>query len=248
MAEVKYPLYNADPATTYSLCADVAARLDIGLVPTTSSRPTLSQVKAWLNLAQVDIVNKAVDAAVSTLWKELVLADTDMTHLADTYSNMAGVYYGGLSYFVRPIDAELWRAASDSDPTLSRSRIYPVFLLAKDISANVLKSSLYSASVTRPIGWIQENRIYVAINTSETLWTGDKIVLRYIQEPALLSSDGAYTTLPRVFQDFMIQFAVIQAKIQDGRIEEASILQDKYEKGIQAINQMALTGDYGIGK
>jgi len=242
LADVKYVLYNITPSTTWSLCADVAARLDIGDVPSTSTTPTLLQVKAWLNLAQLDILHKTINDAIPTLWAKQEIAGGTLS-LDET--NITGIWKATLATdFVRPIEVQYWRASADAG-TLSRDRVYGVVILSKEMALAILSNALYAPTVTRPVGWFWNNEIYIAMASDTVKYTNDKLIVNYIKEPDLLADDD-YTELPHVFQEYMIQFAIIRAKQQDGKIEELPALTAAYEQGIQLINMQAAQSYYGI--
>lgn len=73
-----------------------------------------------------------------------------------------------------------------------------------------------------------------------------KMHLSTIKEPQLLEDDADVSDLPHAFQNYMVQFALIQAKKQDHKIEEIPTLVSEYEQGIQMVNMQAAQSYYGL--
>ena len=215
------------------LIDDVGARLDIGN-PTASTTPTEAQITVWLNQAQLDIVNKATNDAVPTLWAEQTILGAALSAME---SGVDYVWQGALATdFIRPVYVELWK-----NP-ISEETLYPVFLLSREMALAFQKNALYAASNSRPLGWFWGNSIYVAMGDKNA---ADEVHIFYIKEPSKLSG-STESSLPHVFQEYMVRFAEIQAKKQDGKIEELPALTAAYEQGIQLINMQAAQSYYGI--
>jgi hypothetical protein len=239
--------YNMD-----TLVADVGSRLDIG-TPSASTVPTETEIYRWLNMGMLDITNKAIDDAIPTLWAtaELTGGDFSLVHEEAGPSPPASAidhYWvttsGFPTDFLRPIDVEFWRASEDgADGVLSKDRMYKVFLLHRSMAQAWMTNALYAATVTAPIGYIWGNQLYISLG--DDFFTNDKVQLHYIKEPARIGT-GVEPQLPHVFQDYMVQYAVIRAKIQDGKLEEVPALTAAYEQGIQQINLQAAQSYYGL--
>jgi hypothetical protein len=214
-------------------------------VPSASTTPTLEDVKQWINMSQLDIVSKCINEAIPTLWAEEQIAGAGVGGLDLMEENVDGIWCAAhATDMVRPIEVQYWRASAEGG-TLSRDKIYGVVILSKEMALAMLHNTLYAPTETSPIGWFWGDKIYIAMASATTKYTEDKVVISYIKEPALLD-DGDTTSLPHVFQEYMVQFAVIRAKIQDGKLEEIPALTAAYEQGIQLINMQAAQSYYGI--
>ena len=240
MADVNYALA--------SLVDDVGARLDIG-DPTPATTPTEAQIVVWLNFAQLDIANKASDYALKTLWTsqnidvgaEMVTYGTGINGVYQTHTDVLN------TDILRPVSLEYWKI---SGLEFSRSRLYKVRLIQQEAKLEALNSTVMGASITRPIAWLWDNILYLAVGDTTTASllpaAGDLLQLRYIKEPQIMvDTTQENCDLPHVFQEYMVQYAVIQAKIQDGKADEAAALWTIYNTGIDKINQMALTAYMG---
>ena len=240
MADVNYALA--------SLVDDVGARLDIG-DPTPATTPTEAQIVVWLNFAQLDIANKASDYALKTLWATQSIPKSDFSVL---HADIAGIWQATLNTdILRPVSIEYWRASTDHPAAvLDRSRIYPVRLMHREVARAAIASSVMAPTINRPIAWIWEDTIYFAVADSDAVadnpYVNDILKIYYIKEPQIMvDTTQENCDLPHVFQEYMVQYAVIQAKIQDGKADEAAALWTIYNTGIDKINQMALTAYMG---
>jgi len=263
-------MYNfGDDTGGASLINDVASRAEIAIPPTASTTPTLEEIKMWLNLGQLDVANKAINEVLKTLWEDydfeaniLGGGDTRMS----LFESMSGWYVGTLpADFLRPVRIEFWDMTPGvdavTDGTFSRDKIYETTLMDAADAESMVRDELFRPSKTRPVVWVWDDQLHVLIGASETIdmyphnpagsgsyrANHDRIRLKYIKEPNKLVNNTDQTMLPAVFQDYMIQFAVIRAKIQEGRNEEIPTLKEMYEGGITTINQTTMvTTKYGI--
>lgn len=225
------------------LADDVGARLDIGS-PTASTVPTSTQILQWLNLAQTDIIGRAVNEALKPLWKQN--SETiGGGKIQPVVGSLNYFYYRGLTDdgandindVERIVSAEYWPHGFTAF-----SNVGVFVILPHEEAINSLVRGDISVSMTNPVGWVRDQKFYFYVGSTQP-HAGDSVRINYIKVPTKIVSAGwasTYPDFPLHFQESMIQFALIRAKLQDQKIEEIPALESEYKQRILEINQLAL--------
>ena len=227
VATVNSAVVTITGARTVSLVNENSAgQYVISSTNTTDEPPFFSDMVEWVKEAELDIANKVIDEAFLADGADGIIEEVSI----DT-SGGAGTSYALPTGYLRAI--ELRYQTSVGSDVIKRAERVPYDLL-QDI--RVGDHAFYKTYGSLPVNqrWysIYGGNIELGQNAAAHASTAAKML--YVKKPQTVS--GTASDLPEFLHKTVITYVCAQSLYQLGKDQEANLMMQLYEQGIQAAN------------
>jgi len=194
----------------------------LGLTIDANSIPSNTQVQQWLNEGQLDVARKIHPQ----LAPDLIEVESININAGDETFALSSLS----KPFIKLIACRYAASATDTDRPCKIVDAY-------SHSALVRAGDFLKPTSDDPIVSVQNGNL-AFYPTADAVGGGDAVVT-YLREPDTLSADGTECELPAFLEDLVVDYAVIQAKIQDEQFDQAMLLYKNYLINIAVLNRQA---------